>query len=302
MTRMPGFSTGGSPVIGHRRTMIELATEVERRGFPLITSPSSSDCVAMAQSFLEATRTVKVMTAIQPIYHRAAVSLGETVAHLHELNEGRFTLGIGVGHAISHKIFHVQAGQPVEDMRQYVAQIRSAADYTGPQPPVVVAALRNRMFDLAVEIADGVITSRACKTYLAKQLAGVPKERRGEGFFVGNSVPTVIDDDIAVALGVMRQSQAFYLGLPNYRNYWRSAGYAEEMERIETALTNGESARIPELVSEDWLRQISLFGTPSQVRDGIEAYFDLGVLPILSPVLRSESATAHYQNVFALFA
>ncbi|MEJ7925348.1 LLM class flavin-dependent oxidoreductase [Sphingobium sp. AN641] len=301
MTDMPGFGTGGSPVIGNRRQMIELAKEIERRGFPLISTPSSCDCVAMSQSMLEATRSVTVMAAVQPIYHRVAVSLAETGAHLHELSEGRFRLGIGVSHDLSNRIYHVQPGQPLEDCRAYVAQMRAAVEWTGPQAPIVMAALRNRMFDLAVEIADGVFMSRACRRYLAHQVARVPAERREQGFFVGNSIPVVIDDDPQVAFDVMRHSQAFYLGLANYRNYWRAVGYVEEMDAIEAALSKGERDRIPALVSEEWLRNITLFGTPATVREGIEAYFAMGIMPVISPVLREASANAHYESVFALY-
>lgn len=301
MSQMPGLTTGVSSVIGHRRQIIDFAKEVERRGFPLISSPSSGDCVAMCQSILEVTRSIKVMASVQPIYHRVAVSLAETGAHLHELSGGRFRLGIGVSHALSHQVYHVQPGPPLEDSRAYVAQMRAAVEWTGPQAPIIMAALRDRMFDLAVEIADGVFTSRACRSHLAKQVARIPADRRAAGFFVGNAIPTVIDDDPEVALNVIRRSQVFHVGLPNYRNYWRSVGYVEEMDAVEAALAKGEHDRIPALLSEEWLRNVTLFGTPSAVREGIEAYFDLGVFPVLSPVLRDAGPSAHYESVLALY-
>lgn len=301
MDQLPGITTGVSSVIGHRRQIIDFASEVERRGFPLISTPSAGDCVAMAQSILEATRSITVMASVQPIYHRVAVSLAETGAHLHELSGGRFRLGIGVSHELSHQAYHVRAGRPLEDSRVYVARMRAAVERTGPQAPIVMAALKDRMFDLAVEIADGVFPSRACRHHLAKQVTRIPADRRAAGFFVGNAIPTVIDADPAVALNVMRQSQVFYMGLPNYRNYWRSVGYVEEMDAVEAALSRGEHDRIAALLSEKWLRNVTLFGTPSTVREGVEAYFDIGVLPVLNPVLRDASPSAHYESVLALY-
>ncbi len=301
MRQMPGFTTGVSSVIGHRQRIIDFAREIERRGFPLISTPSSGDCVAMSQSILGVTRSVKVMAAVQPIYHRVPVSLAETGAHLHEVSGGRFQLGIGVSHELANKVYHVQPGPPLEDCRAYVAAMRAAVEWTGPQAPIIMAALRDRMFDLAVEIADGVFPSRACRVHLAKQVARIPADRRAAGFFVGNAIPTVIDADPEVARNVMRQSQAFYMGLPNYRNYWRSVGYVEEMDAVEAALAKGEHERIPTLLSDAWLRNVTLFGTPSTVREGLEAYFDIGVLPVLSPVLRDASLSAHYESVLALY-
>lgn len=301
MRAMPGFGTGVSSVIGLRREIIDLAVEIEKLGFPMITCPSAGDCVAMSQSILEATQAVTVMAAVQPIYHRVPVSLAETGAHLHELSGGRFRLGIGVSHDVANQVYQVQPGRPLEDIRHYIAEMRAGVERTGPQPPIIMAALRDRMFDLAVEIADGVFMSRACRSHLAKQIARIPADRRDAGFFVGNSVPTVIDADPAVALNVMRQSQAFYVGLANYRNYWRSAGYVEEMDAVEAALAKGEHDRIPALLSEYWLRNIALFGSPSMVREGIEAYFDIGVFPVISPVVRTVGSWTHYESVFALY-
>ena len=143
--------------------------------------------------------------------------------------------------------------------------------------------------------------SRACRNYLANQVARIPADRRKEGFFVGNSIPVVIDDDPQVALNIMRQSQTLYLGLANYRNYWRGVGYVEEMDAIEAALAKGEQDRIPALMSEKWLKNITLFGTASMVREGIEAYFDMGIMPVIGPVLREAGAMAHYESVFALY-
>ena len=46
--------------------------------------------------------------------------------------------------------------------------------------------------------------------------------------------------------------------LPNYRNYWKEAGYVEEMEAIEKAVAAGERERIPSLLSDAWLSDCTL--------------------------------------------
>jgi len=75
-----------------------------------------------------------------------------------------------------------------------------------------------------------------------------------------------------------------YVQLPNYRNYWKAAGYVEEMEAIETALENGETDRLPNLMSDRWLEDNTLFGSASKVREGVEKWLDAGIkTPILVP-------------------
>ena len=44
-------------------------------------------------------------------------------------------------------------------------------------------------------------------------------------------IPTCISDDVEAAKAVNRRTLTRYTMLPNYRNYWKEAGYVEEMDR-----------------------------------------------------------------------
>ena len=55
-------------------------------------------------------------------------------------------------------------------------------------------------------------------------------------FFIGNMIPTCISGDIEAAKAVNRKTLTSYATLPNYRNYWKEAGYVEEMEAVEKAI------------------------------------------------------------------
>jgi alkanesulfonate monooxygenase SsuD/methylene tetrahydromethanopterin reductase-like flavin-dependent oxidoreductase (luciferase family) len=112
-------------------------------------------------------------------------------------------------------------------------------------------------------------------------------------------IPTVIDDDRTAADAVNRRTMSGYVTLPNYRNYWREAGYAEEMAAIEAALSAGQRDRVPELMSDRWLHDVTLGGSVAQVRDGLEAWADLGVLPI---AVMSSTSGGQAKAVAELFA
>ena len=60
-------------------------------------------------------------------------------------------------------------------------------------------------------------------------------------------IPTCISDDIEAAKAVNRKTLTHYALLPNYRNYWKEAGYVEEMEAIETAVAEKRMADVPEV-------------------------------------------------------
>ena len=49
-------------------------------------------------------------------------------------------------------------------------------------------------------------------------------------------IPTCVNEDRTAAMAVNRKTLTPYAMLPNYRNYWKEAGFVEEMEGVEAAL------------------------------------------------------------------
>jgi hypothetical protein len=62
----------------------------------------------------------------------------------------------------------------------------------------------------------------------------------------------------------------------NYQNYWIEAGFEEEMQAIREAIANKDDAKIPGLMSDRWLQQVTLYGSAAEVREGIEAWYETG--------------------------
>ena len=288
-------------VPGRRQAILDLACEAERRGFSGIYTPSVSDAVSLCASLAHVTERITFGTAIQPIYLRHPLNLGEAAAFVQETSGGRFVLGIGVSHGPIHSRLGVQVGKPLSDTRDYVEQMRASASDKAPLPPVVLATLRTRMLQLAAEVGDGAMWANGARSHMAESLAVVPAERR-DGFFVGNMIPTVIDEDKAAAAAIHRRTLSGYVSLPNYRNYWKEAGYVEEMDAIEKALEAGERDRLPELMSDRWLSDVTLYGSAAEVRDGVEAWREAGVsTPILVPSSTSGGQAKAVEELFAAY-
>ena len=302
MTRMPAIHLAASP--GRRLQVIDLARDAEKRGFPGIycATAGAGDCVGLCQAIAQATNTIAMGTTIQPIYYRLPAELARSAAFIHEISGGRFRLGVGVSHAPAHAAHGVTVGKPLGDMRAYVAAMRAAAATTGPLPPIVLATLRSKMLALAVEIGDGAVWANGSRSHMPTQLKLVPQERRAAGFFLGDMAPTVIDADEAAAKAVLKKTLTNYCRLPNYRNYWKEAGYVEEMAAVEAANAAQDFERQPGLMCDRWLADNTLFGSPTKVRDGIEAWFDAGITtPIIVPSSTSGGQAKAVSELFAIF-
>lgn len=298
--RLPALSLAASP--GRRARAIELATEIEARGFSGVYCPSFGDALGLCLSVAHATTTLEIGTSIQPIYLQHPAALATTASYLHEIAEGRFRLGVGVTHGPVIKRLGVETGKPLSDMREYVGAMRSAGESMGGLPPVVLATLRDKMVGLASEIADGAVWANGSLSRMGHSVGLVPAERRSDGFWIGNMVPTVIDDDLDAARARNRKTLQGYVALPNYRNYWIDAGYEAEMAAAKSAIDAGDTDALLAAMSDAWLDDCTLSGSADRVRHGVEAWFDAGVTPIVVPSSTSGGQAKAVAEVFDAFA
>jgi alkanesulfonate monooxygenase SsuD/methylene tetrahydromethanopterin reductase-like flavin-dependent oxidoreductase (luciferase family) len=290
--RMPALSLAAVP--GRRARTVELASEIEQRGFSGIYCPSFGDALGLCLSIAHATSRIEFGTSIQPIYLQHPVALATSASYLHEIAGGRFRLGVGVTHGPVVERLGVETGTPLRDMREYVSTMRAAAEPMGGMPPVVLATLRDRMVGLAVEIGDGAVWANASRSRMDHSLSLVPDDI-GD-FWIGNMIPTVIDDDLDSARARNRKTLQGYVTLPNYRNYWSEAGYEDEMSAVAAALSARDGAAVLAAMSDRWLDDCTLSGSVTRVRDGVDAWFDAGVA---SPILVPSSTSGGQAKAFA---
>jgi alkanesulfonate monooxygenase SsuD/methylene tetrahydromethanopterin reductase-like flavin-dependent oxidoreductase (luciferase family) len=274
---MPAVSVIGTPT--KRNAILELAAEAERRGFAGLASPGVHGNLAMCGSLAHVTNTIPFWTSIQPIYHGHPVEVAITAGHIYEVSGGRFRLGLGVSHAPTMNRLGIDTGKPLHDIAEYVAAIRAATRPAGQLPPIYLATLRNKMLDLALDLADGAIWANASQRFMPTQVARVQASGRDD-FFLANMVPTVIDADLDAARAVHRRTLSGYLTLPSYRNYWKLAGYEDEMAAVEAALATGDRDRLPDLMTDAWLDDCTISGSAHAVRDRLDQWMSMGVLPI----------------------
>lgn len=299
MPALPALSLAAIP--GRRTRTLELAAEIERRGFPGIYCPSIGDGLALCEALAFVTNEIRFGTSITPIYTRHPWEIANAASFIHEVSNGRFLFGAGVSHAPTMERFGLEPGKPLADMRRFVSDLRSAPR-AGELPPIMLATLRRKMIRLAEEIADGMVFANAPLSRMGDSLSVLSDSARNGDFFVGCMIPTCVNEDRAAAAAVNRRTLTSYAMLPNYRNYWREAGYEEEMAGVEAAIQANDPDGVSSALSDRWLRDTTLFGSPSEVRQGIEAYFDAGIkTPIIVPSSANGGQFVAFEEFFSIW-
>lgn len=300
MSQMPALSLAAVP--GRRKATLELAKEIERRGFTGIFCPSLGDGLALCEALALVTDEIVFGTSIAPIYYRQVVDFAQTASFIHEVSGGRFRFGIGVSHEPALNSRGISAGKPLTDTRNFITELK-AVPRAGELPPIVLATLRKKMIALSEEIGDGMVFANGARSHMKESLSVLSDEKRlNASFFIGDMIPTCIDADVEAAKAVNRRTLTGYAMLPNYRNYWKEAGYVEEMEAIEEAIEQGDREKVAAFLTDKWLADTTLFGTPAMVREGLEAWFDAGVsTPILVPSSANGGQMKAFEELFGIF-
>ncbi len=272
-------------VAGRRKATLEFAQQIEKEGFSGLYCQSVGDGLGLCEALALVTNEIPFGTSIANMYTRHPYDYAQTAALIHEISGGRFRFGIGISHGPVHKRLKLQPGKPLADVRQFLQDMQAGLPKNDSLPPIILATLRKAMAKLSAEISQGAVWANAARSHMATSISFLPPEKmQDDDFFVGNMIPTVITEDKAAAAKVLRRTLSSYVRLPNYQQYWIEAGFEEEMRDIQQAVANKEDDKIPSLMSDRWLQETTLYGSVSEVREGVEAWYDTGLkTPIIVP-------------------
>lgn len=180
------------------------------------------------------TREIRIGTSIVSIWGHDAQTTRMAAMTLHEATGGRFVLGLGVSHLhLAQKLRGHTFDRPLTRMREYLAAYR-AATYRGPmvegasEPPLLIAALRERMLGLAAAEADGafpyLVTPERVAWTRGVLDAAAPAGTRPT---LAVSMPAVLESDPELAHAAARAYLAPYLRTPAYQASWLAQGFTE---------------------------------------------------------------------------
>src|SRR4029077_6513367 len=183
-------------------------------------------------------RRMRLGTGIVSIWGHDAESTRMAAMTLAEATGGRFVLGLGVSHPhLAGKLRGHRYDKPLTRMREYLAAYRSAV-YKGPMarpdsgdPPVLLAALRERMLTLAATEADGAFPYLFTPERVAWARGVVDQAAVDAGRprpFLAVSMPSVMEEQPGPARDAARAYLAPYLRTPNYQASWELQGFGPD--------------------------------------------------------------------------
>jgi probable F420-dependent oxidoreductase len=241
------------------------------------------------------TEQARLGTGIVGVFQRGPALLAQEAAALASASDGRFVLGIG---SSSDRIVEGWNGIPFE---RPLAKVRETLDFldaalagerttsgfkleSAPaQPvPVVLAALRGKMLELAVERASGAFTNFLPLGGLPKvtaQLDGAP-----EGFELLCRFFCLPGEREAVE-PLARFMFSSYITVPVYAAFYRWLGYGEQIEPMVSAWESGDRQGAAAAAPWELVEEMFIFGTPTEMKERIGAFVAGGItLPILTPI------------------
>lgn len=234
------------------------AKDAEALGYDSIWSsqlPPARDTLTIFTAIAHATTRIKMGTAVLPIYQRHPTQMAQAALTLDEVSNHRFILGIGISHKIVvETMWGLKIDHPIQQMREYLTILRDlittgsashdgtyfTANTTYAPPrnenlPIIVAALGERMLELAGELADGVALWMCSPDYVKNTV--VPTVRRGrekagkslDGFEIMAAVPVALAAEHERAREGFRKIVTRYAALPFYRKMLEASGFAEDL-------------------------------------------------------------------------
>ena len=255
--------------------LTELAQQTERLGYAALWYPEvlSYESFALGSFLLQQTETLIIASGIANIYARDATAAKQGQHTLATLSGGRFLLGLGVSHVplVEDARGH-HYRQPVETMRAYLDAMDKAAAIA-PQleepPPTVLAALGPQMTALAAARTAGALPYNVTPEHTARARAILGPDK-----WLCVEQKVLMSTDATKAREVARQTLAFYMPLPNYRNNWMRLGFSEQ------DLADGGSER--------FLDAMVAWGDASVLQQRIQAHFDAGASHVCIQALRAD--------------
>ena len=244
----------------------------------------------------------KIGSSIINIYSRSPSLIAMGAATVDTISNKRLVLGLGTSTKPLIEDFHGDKFEkPVKRMKEYVEIIRliltgKTINYSGEifslkdfslliKPPrnsipIYLAAVNQKMVELAWKIADGVIFYLRPKNEIKLTLAKMQNQKKID---TALQIITCIHEDPEKAIIRAKMTMAFYVSVGKiYREFLAQNGFKNETKNIfeeykKTGLENNH-----ELVPESMVNELCISGTPTECKKQLKQFRETGInLPII---------------------
>jgi probable F420-dependent oxidoreductase len=294
-----GVMGGSLGEIGRR------AKELEDIGYDgLLTAETAHDPFLPAAIAAEHTERIELGTGIAVAFARTPMVTAYTANDLQRASEGRFILGLG-SQIKPHieKRFSMPWSHPAARMREYILALRAIwrawndgekLDFRGDfyqhslmtpffspppnphgAPKVFLAAVGERMTEVAGEVADGIIihgftTERYVKEVTVPALdRGLARAGRTRATFEISGPLFVVtgrdEHELERARKGTRQQIAFYGSTPAYRGVLELHGWGDLQTELNTLSKRGAWVEMGDLIDDEILHTFAVVAEPEHV-------------------------------------
>ncbi|MBT5200490.1 MAG: LLM class flavin-dependent oxidoreductase [Thaumarchaeota archaeon] len=248
------------------------------------------------------TQNQKIGSSIINIYSRSPTTIAMGASTTDILSDGRLILGLGTSSIPIVEDFHGDKFEkPIQRMKEYVEIIRlvlsgKQINYSGKifnlknftlliKPkrelvPIYLAAINQKMVNLAWSIGDGVIFYLRPIDEMKKTISKMQSEKKID---VACQIITCIAHDAENAVNRAKKTLAFYVSVGEiYRKFLSENGFKTETENIFNEFKKSGFKSNHELVTDSMLNSLCISGTPEESKLQLKKFRDVGIdLPII---------------------
>jgi alkanesulfonate monooxygenase SsuD/methylene tetrahydromethanopterin reductase-like flavin-dependent oxidoreductase (luciferase family) len=284
------------------------------------------------------TESLKLGTGIAIAGTRSPLETAFAAIELDRISGGRHILGLGSSiPSATSGMYGMPPFKPLGQLRETVDVVRYVvanahkgldpyngtyfkADFaemmrTAPPQreriPIWIAALQEKMTDLAIEIGDGLMVHALWSANFTAQIqkpvieAALAKHGRNRADLEINAWPWIaINPNKQQAIDDARATVAAYSGYRQYEPFFEKQGYGEQARACQLALgEHGDVARVAGNVSDEMVMAFCACGSVDDVLEQIEPYWS--VVDSLAPMtpyrdLPMEKLMYYYEGLFEL--
>jgi probable F420-dependent oxidoreductase len=281
----------GVPLHEHRPWFEEL----ESLGYTDVWSAEAGGSDAFTPLALAAAwaPSLRLGTAIVPVFTRGAATLAQSVAAMCQAAPGRFALGIGTSSDVIVEQWNgIPFVRPFQRARDTIRFLRAAlagekvtAEYDTfavrgfrlgveipEMPPILVAALRPGMLRLAGTEGDGAIINWLSADDVKKVVPHV-----GEGREIVARIFVLPTTDRELVRFVGSRAIAAYLNVPVYAKFHEWLGRGSALAPMWDAWRAGDRKAATEAIPDALIDDLVVHGSPNDIRAKLDRYTANGV-------------------------